>query len=92
MEKSNPDDKRIEIIMKLVMDSITVSVRDSGPGIDVTILKEIFKPFVTTGKTGFGIGLAISRSIIEDHKGEIWAENMPDGGAQFSFRLKAIHP
>ncbi len=58
MEKSNPDDKKIEVTMKLVRDSVTVSVRDSGPGIDKNILEKIFKPFVTTGKTGFGIGLA----------------------------------
>lgn len=88
MEKSNPDDKKIEVVMKLVDDSVTVSVRDSGPGIDKNILVKIFKPFVTMGKTGFGIGLAVSHSIIQDHKGEIWAKNMPGGGAELSFRLK----
>ena len=91
MEKSNPDDKKIEVMMKLVDDSVTVSVRDSGPGIDKSILDKIFNPFVTTDKAGFGIGLAVSRAIIQDHRGEIWAENMPDGGAEFSFRLKVNH-
>jgi signal transduction histidine kinase len=90
MEKSNPDDKKIEVVMKSVEDSVTISVSDSGPGIDNSILEKIFKPFVTTGKTGFGIGLAVSHSIIQDHGGEIWAKNMPDGGAELSFRLK-IH-
>jgi signal transduction histidine kinase len=90
MERGNTDDKKIEVTMKLVSDSVTVSVRDSGPGIDKSILENIFKPFVTTGKTGFGIGLAVSRSIIENHKGEVWAENIAGGGAEFSFRLKAI--
>lgn len=90
MEKSNPDDKKIEVMMKLVDDSVTVSVRDSGPGIDKNILGKIFKPFVTMGKTGFGIGLAVSQSIIQDHKGEIWAKNIPEGGAELSFRLKVI--
>jgi signal transduction histidine kinase len=90
MGRSNTDDKRIEVTMKLAKDSVTVSVRDSGPGIDRSILEKVFKPFVTTGKTGFGIGLAVSRSIIQDHKGEIWAENMPDGGAEVSFRLKIV--
>ena len=77
--------------MKLEQDSVIVSVRDSGPGIDKSILEKIFKPFVTSGKTGFGIGLAVSRSIIQDHNGKIWAENMPDGGAQFSFSLKVSY-
>jgi signal transduction histidine kinase len=90
MEKNNATDKIIEVTMKLVRDSVTVSVRDSGPGIDKAILEKIFKPFVTSGKTGFGIGLAVSRSIIQDHKGEIWAENIPDFGAEFSFRLKVV--
>jgi signal transduction histidine kinase len=90
MGKSNTADKRIEVSMKLVKDSVIVSVRDSGPGIDRSILEKVFKPFITTSKTGFGIGLAVSRSIIQDHKGEIWAENLPDGGAEFSFRLKVV--
>jgi two-component system, LuxR family, sensor kinase FixL len=72
------------------MDSVTVSVSDSGAGIDKSILEKVFKPFVTTGNTGFGIGLAISRSIIENHDGEIWAGNIPGGGAEFSFWLLTI--
>jgi signal transduction histidine kinase len=88
--KSDSDDKRIEVSTKLVKDSVIVSVRDSGPGIDKNILEKIFKPFVTTSRTGFGVGLAVSRSIIENHRGEIWAENIPGGGAEFSFRLSTI--
>jgi signal transduction histidine kinase len=87
---SGSDDKRIEVSTNLVKDSVIVSVRDSGPGIDKNILEKIFKPFVTTSRTGFGIGLAVSRSIIENHKGEIRAENIPGGGAEFSFRLSTI--
>jgi signal transduction histidine kinase len=90
MEKMDTGEKKIEVTMKLVLDSVTVSVRDSGPGIDKSILEKLFEPFVTTGKTGFGIGLAVSRSIIENHDGQIWAENIPVGGAEFSFRLKII--
>jgi two-component system, LuxR family, sensor kinase FixL len=90
MENNNPDEKKIEVSMKLIKDSVTVSIRDSGPGIDKGMLERIFEPFVTTGKTGFGIGLAVSRSIIENHQGEIWAKNIPDGGAEFSFRLKTL--
>jgi signal transduction histidine kinase len=88
MEKNEPVNKFIEIIMKLNKDSVTVSVRDSGPGINDTVKESLFKPFVTSHKTGFGIGLALSRSIIEKHNGAIWAENIPGSGAEFSFRLK----
>jgi signal transduction histidine kinase len=91
MEKSYPDNKVIEVRTELDRDSVTVYVRDSGPGIDKTILDRVFHPFVTSGKTGFGIGLAVSRSIIENHKGDIRAVNIPGGGAEFSFRLKTIN-
>ncbi len=90
LERINSDDKKIEVTMKPVKDTVTVSVRDTGPGIDKDIFGKVFNPFVTTGKTGFGIGLAVSRSIIENHDGKIWAENIPGGGAEFSFRLKII--
>ncbi|MBE0639679.1 MAG: GHKL domain-containing protein [Bacteroidales bacterium] len=68
--------------------NITLSVRDYGRGIDPEIIGRLFKPFVTSKNDGMGIGLAISKAIIEDHQGTIRAENMPDGGAQFSFSLK----
>jgi signal transduction histidine kinase len=90
IDKRDTGDKIIEVTVKLDNDLVTVTVGDSGPGIDKSILEKLFKPFVTTGKTGFGIGLAISRSIIEDHDGEIWAKNIPDGGAEFSFRLMTV--
>ena len=67
-----------------------MSVRDHGPGIDETIKDKIFKAFVTTRKSGFGIGLAVSRTIIERHNGDIWVENLKDGGAEFFFKLKTV--
>jgi signal transduction histidine kinase len=90
MEKSNNLDKKIEIGIESDRNSVNVSVRDSGIGIDKSILDKVFQPFVTTSKTGFGIGLAVSRSIIENHNGEIRAKNIPGGGAEFSFRLKTV--
>jgi two-component system sensor kinase FixL len=53
-------------------------------------MDKLFNPFVTSRKEGLGIGLAVCRSIIEDHQGKVWAENMVDGGAKFSFRLRII--
>jgi signal transduction histidine kinase len=90
LDRVDTGEKRIEVSVVQESDSVKVSVRDTGPGIDMSILEKVFQPFVTSGKTGFGIGLAISRSIIENHKGEIGAKNIQGGGAEFSFRLTTL--
>ena len=64
-----------------------VSVRDNGPGIDQKILPHLFDPFFTTKAQGLGMGLSISRAIIEAHGGQIWAESEPGSGAVFHFTL-----
>lgn len=85
-------ENRIIIITEFVnSDDVTVSVRDFGTGIADSVKDRLFKPFVTSKKDGLGIGLSISQSIIQDHQGQILAENKPDGGAQFSFNLKIQH-
>lgn len=68
-------------------DLIEISLRDNGPGISDTILGKIFEPFQTTKESGLGIGLSISRSIIENHGGHMWASNLSQGGAQFGLAL-----
>lgn len=88
MENVTDDSKTISIVQSVKGNLVTVAVRDSGPGIDVKILDTIFKPFVTTRKKGFGIGLALCKSIIEKHHGRIWASNILNGGAEFSFSLQ----
>jgi signal transduction histidine kinase len=60
-------------------DTIVVSVKDSGQGIDPEITPKLFSKFVTKSFSGTGLGLYISKSIIETHGGKIWAENNPDG-------------
>jgi len=71
-----------------VESSILVSVRDSGPGLDAESLDHLFETFYTTKPEGLGMGLAISRSIIEGHGGRLWATaNAPHGGAVFQFTL-----
>jgi signal transduction histidine kinase len=91
IENAGAKTRKIVITEKLDNDMVIVSVRDFGEGISEVIREKIFKPFVTSKKEGTGIGLAISRSIIDDHHGKIWAENMPDGGAIFSFSLKTFN-
>jgi two-component system, LuxR family, sensor kinase FixL len=64
-----------------------VAVRDRGLGIRNDKLEEIFQPFYTTKRDGLGMGLSISRSIIQDHGGRLWVENNPDRGATFYFTV-----
>jgi PAS domain S-box-containing protein len=68
---------------------VLVAVRDSGPGLDPESLSHIFTPFYTTKSQGMGMGLAISRSIIEAHGGQLWATANEGGGAAFQFTLQA---
>jgi PAS domain S-box-containing protein len=64
-----------------------VTVRDTGPGIGGHLMRRIFEPFFTTKPGGLGMGLAISRAIIEAHGGQLWAESQPGTGAIFHFTL-----
>jgi len=68
---------------------VAVEISDTGPGVDEEIAAQLFKPFVTTKSGGMGIGLSISRRIIESHGGEISAGRNEDGGAVFRFTLPA---
>jgi C4-dicarboxylate-specific signal transduction histidine kinase len=67
--------------------TVEVAVSDRGPGIAADKLANIFEPFFTTKSQGMGMGLPISRTIIEAHRGRIWAENNAGGGATFRFML-----
>jgi len=67
--------------------SVLVAVRDSGTGIDEADVEHIFQAFYTTKIDGMGMGLAIARSIVEAHGGQLTARNNPEGGATLSFTL-----
>ncbi|PVX85913.1 AAA family ATPase [Paraburkholderia unamae] len=66
---------------------VRVSVSDSGTGISAAIIGRLFEPFFTTKSDGMGLGLSICRSIIEEHRGTIWAFNNDDAGATLCFEL-----
>ena len=69
---------------------VTISVKDTGKGIASEIIPRLFTKFATKSFKGTGLGLFISKSIIEAHGGRIWAENNPDKGATFTFRLPML--
>ena len=71
--------------------AVRVEVRDTGAGINETDMGKIFQTFYTTKLDGMGMGLAITRSIVDVHHGRLEAHNNPDGGATFAFTLPISH-
>ncbi len=80
----------IEVSSRLHDRHAVVTIKDTGIGIDAQIMPRLFEKFTTNSESGTGLGLFISKSIIEAHGGKIWAENNKDGrGATFAFSLPA---
>jgi len=71
-------------------DDFLVAVQDSGPGLDTQSLDRVFDAFYSTKPRGLGIGLSICRSIIEAHKGRLWASRTEPHGATFQFTLPQV--
>ena len=69
---------------------LEVAVADTGTGLAPEILPQLFQPFITTKASGMGVGLSISRSIVEAHGGRIVAETNPGGGTIFRFSLRSV--
>jgi PAS domain S-box-containing protein len=87
LENTHPDDGRVVVRAGRVDGMVQVSVSDNGPGQPEAELPKIFEPFFTTKPQGLGMGLAISRTIIEDHGGRIWATGNEGGGLTIHFTL-----
>lgn len=68
-------------------DQVRVSVEDEGPGVSAEDMSRLFDRFFSTKQSGLGMGLAISRTLVENLGGELWATNLPERGACFSFTL-----
>jgi signal transduction histidine kinase len=71
-------------------DQIVIAVRDSGVGIATETTEELFQPFFSNKDDGMGMGLWISRSIVEAHGGTLWATRNEDAGATFQFTIPAV--
>jgi signal transduction histidine kinase len=86
---SGVDDRPRQLVIKTERDSdrVRLSVRDTGVGFEPQGADRLFDAFYTTKSSGMGIGLSVSRSIIESHKGRLWATPNDGSGATFSFSI-----
>jgi signal transduction histidine kinase len=90
MTNYNSSERQLLIASKSENGTVRVSVTDRGGGIPEEKLEHVFERFFTTKKEGMGLGLSICRTIIDVHRGEIWATNNSDRGATFHFSLPIV--
>ena len=87
IEAGNPASREIRLTISHEPQYAAISIEDSGDGIDAELLPSIFELFKTTKKEGLGVGLWLSQTIIQKHKGVISATNSPSGGALFTIKI-----
>jgi len=81
------DDRRIDVFIERGDKRVTVRLRDNGAGVDAAQLERIFSPFFTTKTNGTGLGMAISKKIVEAHEGTIDVVSKPGRGTEFAVAL-----
>ena len=84
---ADQEHRDIALVVVTRDDIVQISVIDNGPGLPEEVQAKLFQPFVSTKKTGMGVGLSICHSIIAAHDGRLWAEPNPDGGTIFHISL-----
>ena len=82
--------KRVSIRVRRSGRDVQVDVEDNGPGVNPEIAAHLFEPFMTGKPRGMGLGLMLSRQIIQSHGGDLWCDHAVVAGARFSFRLPAL--
>ena len=87
MAETPSENRKISIHTLRADNFAELTVSDSGPGIPADKLKEVFEPFFSSKAEGMGMGLSIERTIVEEHNGQISAENQSSGGAVFRLSL-----
>jgi two-component system sensor histidine kinase DctS len=87
MAATPPERREITVATEAGPTSVTVSISDRGCGIPPDVRAQLFQPFFSTKAEGMGMGLNICRSIVEFHRGRVWAEPNPGGGSVFSFSV-----
>jgi signal transduction histidine kinase len=83
----SPVGSTIAVKWQVFQQEVLITVADQGPGFEGVDMAQLFNPFYSQREGGTGLGLAIAKKIILDHQGSIWAETLPQGGAQFSIVL-----
>jgi len=84
---ANQECREIALLTETNAATLRISVIDNGPGLPDEVRAKLFQPFVSTKKTGMGVGLSICHTIITAHDGHLWSEPNPDGGTIFRFTL-----
>ncbi len=87
--RESPRPRRLEVTTSLEGYVLSITVSDTGIGLDDAMIERIFEPFFTTKRNGMGLGLAISRSIVSAHGGTLRAMRRAPGGSSFSIKLPA---
>jgi two-component system sensor histidine kinase DctS len=82
-----PERRQLTATVTFEDDQVHLSIADRGTGIPTDLVARLFEPFFTTKAEGMGMGLNICRSVVEGHKGRLWAEPNPDGGSIFHVLL-----